>query len=322
MSIPLIDVGQFSQQSSDARRPVAATLDRALRDYGFFLLHGHGIPASLLEDLRRVSHQFFACPFEQKSKVAQPNPETMRGYVAMGRESLSYSRDQAAPPDLNESFMIGQPHVREAHGSFPANLWPEYPPLMTSIWTEYYCRMETLALQILRMFAAALQLTDDFFDAKFEAHTSRLRARYYPAQTVEPQLGQLRAGAHTDYGSIAILATEDRPGGLQVRERSGRWIDVPVIDGCFIVNIGDLMARWTNDRWPAALHRVVNPPRTVRDSGGRLSHIYFQSPSDETLIECLGVCCGGRQPAKYSPIRAGEYLRMKFKKVDQIGRPA
>jgi isopenicillin N synthase-like dioxygenase len=320
MSIPLIDVGQFSKESSDARRRIAASLDRALRDDGFFLLHGHGIPASLVADLRRVSCQFFARPFEEKTKVARPSPNIMRGYVAMGRESLAHSRDQAAPPDLNESFMVGQPNFRHAHSSFPPNLWPEYPPLMKSIWTEYYCRMETLAAEILPMFATALQLDDDFFDNKFKAHTSRLRARYYPAQSAEPQPGQLRAGAHTDYGSIAILSTDDRPGGLQVRERSGLWIDVPLIDGCFIVNIGDLMARWTNDRWPAAVHRVVNPPRDVRDSGGRLSHIYFQSPSDDTLIECLDVCCDARQPAKYLPVRAGEYLSMKFKKVDQADR--
>src|SRR5580693_2495005 len=320
MSIPIIDLDRFLHGGASARADTAATLDGTLRSNGFFLVQGHGIPGELMENLRRVSRQFFARPLHEKMKVAQPRSGIMRGYVAMGAESLSYSLDRAAPPDLNESFMIGQPFARATDRSFAPNLWPEFSPAMQEIWTECYCRMEDLAASLMRMLAVALHLPESFFDEKFAAHTSRLRARFYPAQSEPPQPGQFRAGAHTDYGSLAILAAEDGPGGLQVRERSGQWIDVPVIDGCFIVNIGDLVARWTNERWPAALHRVVNPPRHATNETGRLSHIYFQSPGDDAVIECLDVCCGAEQPPKYAPIRAGEYLFKKFRKVDQIGQ--
>jgi isopenicillin N synthase-like dioxygenase len=317
MSIPIIDLERFLNGGTSQRARIAVTLDHALRSNGFFLVQGHGLPNDLLESLQRLSREFFACPLDEKMKVAQPRSGIMRGYVAMGRESLSYSLDQDTPPDLNESFMIGQPYVPPTDRSFAPNLWPVHPPLMKAVWTEYYCQMEDLAGRLMRMFAVALHLPESFFDDKFEAHTSRLRARYYPSRSEPPRPGQLRAGAHTDYGSLAILAAEDRPGGLQVREQSGQWLDVPVIKDCFIVNIGDLTARWTNERWPAALHRVVNPPRPALDEAGRLSHIYFQSPNDDVVIECLDVCCGAGQPPKYSPVRAGEYLAKKFKKVDQ-----
>jgi isopenicillin N synthase-like dioxygenase len=317
MSIPVIDLARFLDAGGSERAHVAENLDRALRSNGFFLIQGHGVPNDLLESLQRLSREFFARPLDEKMRVAQLGPGVMRGYVAMGRESLSYSRGKEAPPDLNESFMIGQPQARDTDRAFAANLWPQYPPLMQRVWTEYYRTMEDLAGRLMRMLAAVLQLPESFFDDKFKAHTSRLRARYYPSRKEPPQPGQLRAGAHTDYGSLAILAAEDRPGGLQAWERSGQWIDVPVVKDCFIVNIGDLTARWTNERWPAALHRVVNPPPDAADQTGRLSHIYFQSPNDDLLIECLDVCCGAGQPPKYTPVRAGEYLSTKFEKVDR-----
>lgn len=319
MSVPVIDLDGFLHGGSAARLRILETLDHALRCNGFFLLRRHGVPKRLVAELQRVSRQFFALPPEDKRKVAQPNSQTMRGYVAMGRESLAYSRDRIALPDLNESFMMGQPQLDRADGSFAPNIWPHCVPLMRTVWTEYYCEMESLAATLLRMFAAALRIADDFFDDKFASHTSRLRARYYPRQREKPEPGQLRAGAHTDYGSLAILATEDRPGGLQVREATGQWIDVPASADCFIVNIGDLLARWTNDRWPAALHRVVNPPPGTDGETGRLSHIYFQSPSDGALVECLEVCCDAGRPPRYPPVHAGEYLRTKFRKVDQTG---
>jgi len=315
MSISAVDLNAFLRAPSARRKSITETVDNALQHNGFLLVRGHGVPADLMTSMVSASRSFFALPPAEKMRVAQPDPGTMRGYVAMGRESLSYSRDQAAPPDLNESFMIGQPDADKVDRSFAANIWPERPPEMKSLWVDYYREMERLAAELLRILATALALPESIFDEKFVGHTSRLRARHYPSQSATPQPGQLRAGAHTDYGSLAILLAEDGPGGLQVRQRSGAWVDVPVVDDCLIVNLGDLMARWTNDRWPAALHRVVNPPPDPAGAGARLSHIFFQSPSDDTLIESLEVCCGGNRPPKYAPVRAGEYLRMKFNKV-------
>jgi isopenicillin N synthase-like dioxygenase len=317
MRLCTVDLNRFLHAASAARKNMAEALDRGLRDHGFFLVCGHGVPERLMADLTRVSHSFFALPFAAKNRIAQPDPGTMRGYVAMGRESLAHSREQATPPDLNESFMMGQPDVRKMDRPFAPNLWPESPADLKVLWTDYYGHMERVAVDLLKVFAVALSLHEEFFERIFVAHTSRLRARYYPRHDNAPQPGQLRAGAHTDYGSLAILLAQDR--GLQFCSRSGDWNDVPIVDGCFIVNIGDLMARWTNDRWTAALHRVVNPPWPHPDEDGRLSHIFFHSPSDDTLVTCLDACCGARHPPRYAPVRAGDYLRMKCQKVRSEG---
>jgi isopenicillin N synthase-like dioxygenase len=315
MSVVLVDIGSFFNATPRARKVMARTVDRALHDNGFLLVGGHDVPADLVASLVEASRAFFALPPHEKAAVAQPTPRTQRGYVAMGRESLAGSRDRAAPPDLNESFMMGQPDVRRRGSASAPNLWPAAPTDMRAVWTRYYREMERLAAALLRMFAVALGGVETLFDEKFAFHTSRLRARYYPGQTAEPRAGQLRAGAHTDFGSLAILLAEDRPGGLQVRERSGMWVDVPAVPGHFIVNVGDLMARWTNDRWPAALHRVVNPPRDRAVESGRLSHIFFHSPAEDAVVECLEVCCDASRPPNYMPVRAAEYLQSKFEKV-------
>lgn len=315
MSIPLIDLNNFLRAAVSARKDTAEIVDSALRDNGFLLLQGHGVREELIDNMRKISREFFALPHNEKMQVASPDRSVMRGYFAMRQEGLSYSVDQTAPPDLNESFMIGQPDTDKMDRPFAVNLWPQQPASLRDLWTEYYREMEIVAAGLMQLFAVALNLPEHFFDEKLVAHASRLRARYYPSQPEQPEPGQLRAGAHTDYGTVSILVTEDRPGGLQVCRRSGHWLDVPIIEGCFIVNIGDLMARWTNDRWPAALHRVVNPPRERAADCERLSMIFFQSPSEDVLIECLSVCSNASTPPKYPPVLAGEHQRTKFNKA-------
>jgi isopenicillin N synthase-like dioxygenase len=172
--------------------------------------------------------------------------------------------------------------------------------------------MEGLASDLMRIFAVALDLPEPFFADTLNRHISAIRLINYPEQPEAPVPGQLRSGEHSDYGSLTILKIENAPGGLQVRTRKGRWIDVPAVTDAFIINIGDLMMHWTNDRWISTLHRVVNPPRDRALGSRRLSMVFFHQPNYDALIECLPTCQGPGHPPKHPPVTSGEHRLRKF----------
>ena len=165
----------------------------------------------------------------------------------------------------------------------------------------------------MRIFALALDLPGEFFADKIDHPISALRIMNYPEQAVAPAAGQLRAGAHTDYGSLTILLQEAAPGGLQVRAPDGVWHNVPAVPGTFVVNLGDLMARWTNDRWRSTLHRVVNPPTDAGGSTRRQSIAFFHQPNWDAEIACLPGCLAPGELPKYPPVRSGPHLMSKFR---------
>ncbi len=319
LDVPVIDIAPFRLGGAADKAAVAAAVDRACRDIGFLVIAGHGVDAALIERTRTVARDFFALPLAEKQRVARPAPHVTRGYIGLHDESLARSRDpMAAGSDLNESLMIGPvdappPAVAAAGGAhFAPNLWPERPAGLRAVWSDYYRATGALAATVMRIFAVALGRPEAYFDDKIDHHISRLRVRHYPPQREAPAPGQIRAGAHSDYGSLTLLATEDKPGGLQVCNAAGDWRDVPVVPGTFIVNIGDLMARWTNDRWVSTLHRVVNPPRSVEDAGeadtSRVSLVFFHNPNHDAEIRSLD----DGAPAKYAPTTSGEHLRRLF----------
>ena len=315
LNVPVIDIAPFRTGGAADRQAVAAAVDRACKDIGFLVISGHGVDPGLIERTRATARAFFDLPLAEKQCVARPAPGVTRGYIGLHDESLARSRDpQAAGSDLNESLMIGPvdpppAQVAAAGGShFAPNRWPERPMELRAVWTDYYRAMGELAATVMRIFATALDKPQTFFDDKIDHHISRLRVRNYPAQTTLPAPGQIRAGAHSDYGSLTLLATEDKPGGLQVCNAEGEWVDVPILPGTFIVNIGDLMARWSNDRWVSTLHRVVNPPADAGAAARRLSLVFFHNPNHDAEITSLV----DGEPAKYAPTTSGEHLRRLF----------
>ncbi len=165
----------------------------------------------------------------------------------------------------------------------------------------------------MRLFALGLGVAENFFDAAVDRPISRLRIRNYPPPALPPRPGQIRAGAHSDYGSLTILATENRPGGLQVCNAAGAWVDVPTIPGCFIVNIGDLMARWTNDAWVSTLHRVVNPPEGAGEESRRISLVFFHNPNYDAPVACIPTCLSPGEAPKYETTTSGAHLRRLFR---------
>jgi isopenicillin N synthase-like dioxygenase len=171
--------------------------------------------------------------------------------------------------------------------------------------------MDRLVVFLMRLAALALGVEERFFDDKVDRSIGTMRLNYYPRQLQPPAPGQLRAGAHTDYGSITILNGEDVPGGLQVRTRRGEWIDVRTPPEHFVINIGDLLMRWTNDRWLSNLHRVVNPPRADGGHAPRLSIAFFNHPNYDALIE--GIAPPGE--ARHPPVLSGDYRDTKYLKT-------
>jgi isopenicillin N synthase-like dioxygenase len=163
----------------------------------------------------------------------------------------------------------------------------------------------------MRLVALSFNLGETFFDDKIDRHISAMRLNFYPGQATAPEVGQLRAGAHTDYGAFTILNGENVPGGLQVLTNDGQWIDIETDPGTFVVNIGDLLMRWTNDLWVSNSHRVTNPPPSIASQAKRLSIAFFQQPNYDALIECIA------RPgkAKYPPVRSGEYRDLKYRQT-------
>ena len=245
-----------------------------------------------------------------------------RGYRAIGDESLAATEDNPdgiPPPDLKEFFHIGpvdvaeEPYYRSSTGRrfFPANIWPEAPPEFAGAATAYYRAMGDLVARLMRLAALALEVDEHFFDDKVDRSVGTMRLNHYPAQPARPLPGQLRAGAHRDYGGFTILSGEDVAGGLQVRTRREEWTDVATDPHQFVVNIGDLLMRWTNDRWLSNPHRVVNPPREVGPGSARLSLAFFNHPNHDVMIECVAP----PGEAKYPPVLSGDYRDQLYAKI-------
>ena len=324
-AVPVIDISPYRGGGGAARQRLAGEVDRTCREIGFMVIAGHGVDPDLIAAVERVSRAFFDLPLEEKMRIVRPAPDVTRGYMPMKAEVLVRSRGGNAPGDLNESLMIGPVDTdggayytaTEAGRHFAPNLWPDRPQGLREVYERYYRVMDALAIDLMRLFALALGLPERYFDSSVDRSISRLRVRNYPAPLETPVPGQLRAGAHSDYGSLTILKTEDRPGGLQVRGKDGAWLDVPHRPGCFVVNIGDMLARWTNDRWVSTLHRVVNPPPDRVAESRRQSVVFFQNPNYDALVSCLPSCTDATHPPKYPPTTSGGHLREKFVATQQ-----
>lgn len=221
--VPIIDIAPFRSGDLAAKRAVAAEVGRAVDGIGFLVITGHGVDPALVEKVRAVSNAFFDLAEEEKRRVARPGPDIARGYIPLEAESVGRSQGVDVPGDLNESLMIGPVDVGQgdyffgpaAGKHFHPNLWPERPEALRGLYEAYFRAMGGLAAELMAMFALSLGLDEAFFADKIDHHISRLRVRNYPAPLVPPKPGQLRAGAHCDYGSLTILRTETSRAGFR-----------------------------------------------------------------------------------------------------------
>lgn len=324
--VPVIDIAPFRSGGEEDRRRVASQVDKTCREIGFLVLAGHGVDEDLVARHRRASREFFAQTVDQKMRVSRvfTGGVSSPGYIPYEAHSVAHTLGDEAPPDMKETFSIGPLHSGDgdyytspgAAGWFHPNRWPDSIADFRDAWTGYYQAMEKLTTTLLELFAVALDLNPDYFVDKFDRHISRLASVYYPEQHRQPLPGQLRAGAHSDYGSLTILNKEPGPpgsGGLQIRDSAGEWRNVEQPPGCFVVNLGDLMARWTNDHWVSTLHRVVNPPLAEAGGQSSISTVFFNMPNYDALIAPPKSGGLAMSDAKYPPITAGDYLAGKYR---------
>ena len=320
MSFPIFDLARFEAAGPAGRRALGREVDAICRNTGFLAIANHGVPQSVIDSVWAKAHDFFDLPPEAKQAAKAPYKGYPYGYLGPGLEALAKSRNVDTPPDLKESFN-GGPAATPADVSDPdalafcyaPTIWPEKPEGFVAAWRAYYAALEDLAARIMKVFAVALELPEDHFARLIDTPVSALRALNYPEQTIAPKPGQLRAGAHTDYGSLTILLPQEGSKGLEIFSRDGEWIAVPPIPGAFVINIGDLMQRWTNDRWVSTLHRVVNPSPEEGGLSRRQSLAFFHQPNWGAEIACLEACLAPGEAPKYPPVLSGPYLMSKFR---------
>jgi isopenicillin N synthase-like dioxygenase len=316
--VPVIDISPFTSGSASGRREVAEQVCAACEQVGFLVITGHGMDESVVDCLYGASQSFFALDEAEKLRVKKPAGTNPKGFTPQGAKTVGKDRDPKLKPSLLESFAIGPLDVTndpyftcpEAGANFGPNLWPERPAGLKPAFSDYYREMERLSNDILDIFSFALDVPPAYFRARVDKHASILRANHYPALKAAPTDGEERAGAHTDITAITILRVDDAPGGLEVQLPDGRWVGVPRVPNAFIVNIGDILMRWTNDRFISTMHRVINPPPELAAKAARISIPYFCIPNYDAVIECIPSCVG--QGAKYPPMRSGKLLAERY----------
>lgn len=324
LTVPIIDLAPYFEGTEQGRAEVARKVDEASRSIGFLVITHHGISPELIARVSELSRQFFALPLADKRRVDRPREDAVRGYSAVGEEGLSYSLEEATPGDLKESFSVGPSNVpddeyhrgKAAGPHFEPNSWPDIPGFREA-YEEYFEAMSELSRSLMRIFALGLKLPERFFDDKIDEHISMFRVLSYPPQKEAPLPGQLRAGAHSDYGSLTVVLPDDK--GLQVLNKAGQWVDVPQVEGGLVVNIADLMMQWTNDQWVSTMHRVVNPPFEAASTNRRQSLVFFHQPNYDAMVECLPSCLAPGGKPTYAPISSGDHLMSKFVKQTTFG---
>jgi isopenicillin N synthase-like dioxygenase len=318
--IPAIDISPFLAGDPTGKQAVAAVIRRACEEIGFLVVSGHGVPPQTIATLVECGFAFFDQPVAVKNRWHPTGEAKQRGYHGMATRGLSATLGRDAPKDLRESLFLGPlddhsadyAHIPAARTAYAPNLIPTEPPGIDAALTAMYRAFERLAADLLRIFAVALEMPEGHFAPLIDTHFSILSLHHYPALTEPPLPGQLRTGEHTDYGALTILATTEARGGLEARRADGAWLPVQPGPGELVVNLGDMMQRWTNDRWVSTMHRVAVPDDLNDAMSRRMSIGYFMHPNFDAEIACIPTCLGEGEAPKYAPITAGGHIRAKI----------
>lgn len=298
----------------------AVAMAQACEKLGFFQLPLSVIPRSIADRAWDSAAEFFVLPEATKRVIEFPEPGYPYGYSRYRFETLAKSLDDGAPtgPDLKESLSVGPDcgPASSVHGVVAEgaeawirspSLWPEEPADLRPSWIAYYRALSEVAAKLMSVMAVALELPSDYFAPQIDRPITSMRALHYPA--LDPTLdttGSLRAGAHSDYGTLTILRT-DEVAGLEIQQPDGSWSAIIPRPDTFTVNLGDSIAQWTNDRWRSTVHRVA-----LTDNAPRQSFAFFHMANWDAVIECLPTCQLDGRPPHHEPVQAGPWLMRKF----------
>jgi isopenicillin N synthase-like dioxygenase len=299
-SLPVID---FAGASDEA---LAGQLDQAFTDKGFCYFKGIGVEPALVDGVFEASRRFHAQPRAAKDAIAMN--EFHRGYMAPKTSVIQTSSvARVTKPNDSESFMwmhdVPASDPRHGRPLDGPNLWPDLAGFRASV-EAYEQAMQAFCRRLLAPLALALGLPRDWFMPYFRQPTLFLRLLHYPPHAVDAASDAFGSAPHTDYGFITVLC-QDSQGGLEVRRKDGTWLAAPPIDGTWVVNVADMLSRWTNGRWQSTPHRVKN-----LSGGDRYSCPYFFDMAMDAVIEVLPTCGTPKHP----PVRYGDYLLERLDK--------
>ncbi|CAK0779497.1 hypothetical protein CVIRNUC_004789 [Coccomyxa viridis] len=298
--VPVIDLGQDEATA-------AGQVHSACLNTGFFYVAHHGVDEALVKQVFEENRRFFSLPEQEKRRILAN--ESNRGYTPMSEETLDAPNQTEG--DTKEGLYFGREvpaGSEDAHLPLHGpNQWPaqEVLPKYKQVTQAYFSAVTALGMRLLRLLALALELPAEHFDPMFSKPMLFLRPLHYAPRKSHPDQGIFGAGAHSDYGMLTLLKTDQHP-GLQIWSK-GQFVDVPPRDGMFIVNLGDMLERWTNGRFRSTLHRVV-----VDGSADRYSIPFFFEPNFDTQVECLPSCCSPDHPPRFPPTTSGQHLLDKY----------
>lgn len=302
--LPVIDVADLASPDLARRQSVADAIGRACREIGFFYIVNHGITQPEIDEVYRMAAAFYTLPLEEKRHYDINHFGRHRGYVPVG--GLAADSHDATAFDFHEAYEISlelpasDPDYLAGNLMYGPNVWPQRPGDFQPVIYRYFERVRALGHRLFAGFALALEMPEDFFEDKIDKPMAQLRVLHYPPQPAPIDPRHIGVGAHTDYECFTILATSAP--GLQVQNRAGEWIAAPPLPGAFVVNVGDVMARWTNDVFLSTVHRVINT-----SGAARYSLPFFFGANYHAEISCLPTCQSRAYPARYAPITAGEW---------------
>jgi len=312
--IPVIDMAPALDGRAAGERRVAAEFRRAATEVGFFYVKNHGVPWHLIEAARAAAHAFFALPAERKAEVRVD--ANHRGFLRIGEARMA----DGAAPDLKESFVWGR-EIAPADAALAPdnpflrpNNWPSFMPELRRAAEPYFEATLECGRRLLALFAVAMDLPRDTFIRHWRHPIARGALVYYPPHPTEGGGARFGVAPHTDYGCLTVLC-QDATGGLEIETRAGDWVAAHPIEGTFVVNVGDLLARWTNDGFASTRHRVIN-----RGGSERYSLVVAVDPDFETLVDPTVACHDANRPHT-PPVRCGDYVLARFDQAFAYRKP-
>lgn len=310
--IPTIDFSGFGSGNHSLDASIAKQIRTACIDNGFFYVVGHGIPSSETDEIYKTCKEFFSLSVEEKNRVSKANSSCNRGYEPLAAQTL----ELGAPPDQKEGFYVGvdipqsDPRVIAGKFNHGPNQWPSEPTDFQAVATRYFAKMVLLGTQLMQALALSLELPRNYFDGFTNDPMCTLRMLHYPPQRPSALPDEKGCGAHTDFGGLTLL-WQDSVGGLEVFDKdTGSWIPAPPVDGSFVVNLGDMIQRWTNGLYLSNIHRVIN-----RSGTERYSIPFFFTGNPDHLVSCIESCLQPNQVALLPPITVAEHIQNMYRRT-------